>query len=190
MNISVQTFGEGFCYCRPDTTLERENRDFYVPDGISGLMYVPVLFTRIIKSGKCVGEKFAGRYSEGLGFGMLLYTDDSDTSGKYGIAVSSCHDHTSILPVGMTASDTPFTMDSGTFRIFMDDECLSGFSADRGTLTGMVGKAVSKISETVSLRIGDLVVVELDRMKRLPHDSGRMTGKLGETELFDFNIIV
>ena len=58
MNIIVQPYGKTLGYCRPDTTWERENKDFYVPESVDTLLWTPVLFARISKAGKCIGEKF------------------------------------------------------------------------------------------------------------------------------------
>ena len=95
MNIIVQTFGSKLCYCRPDTTWEREEKDFYVPDGIDTLYWTPVVFARVCKAGKCIGKKFASRYYDAIGFGTLLYTFGKE---KGELAFASCTDHTSLLP--------------------------------------------------------------------------------------------
>ena len=55
MNIIVKPYSGQHCYCRPDTTWERENKDFYVPDGVENLRWAPVLFARISKAGKHIG---------------------------------------------------------------------------------------------------------------------------------------
>ncbi|MGN0189693.1 MAG: hypothetical protein ACI395_09285, partial [Candidatus Cryptobacteroides sp.] len=69
MNIALKTYS-GMVTSRPDTTWERENRDWYIPDFITGVLWSPVLFTRIGKAGKCVGRKYADRYIDGMGFGL------------------------------------------------------------------------------------------------------------------------
>ena len=71
MNIVVQTY-DGRVQCRPDTSWEREDRDLFAPDFISAYDFVPVLFARICKAGKCIGGKFAGRYYDAVNYGILL----------------------------------------------------------------------------------------------------------------------
>ena len=73
MNIIVRPYGSEFCHCRPDTTWERENRDFYSPECVNEIWWTPVVFARVCKAGKCVGNKFVGRYYDGVGCGMLMY---------------------------------------------------------------------------------------------------------------------
>ena len=92
MNIIVNPHGCSACYCRPDTTWERENKDIYISEGIDSIYWTPVMFARISKAGKCIQKKFASRYYDSFNFGILIYT------GKGDIAFTSCADHTSLLP--------------------------------------------------------------------------------------------
>ena len=92
MNIIVKPFGSGLCYCRPDTTWERENKDFYAPESIDEIYWAPIVFARISKAGKCIGAKFASRYYDAFNFGALLYCNSGE------IAFTSCTDHSSLLP--------------------------------------------------------------------------------------------
>ena len=73
MNIIVKPYGSTLCYCRPDTTWERENRDFYSPECVNEICWTPVIFARISKAGKCVSGKFVERYYDGFNFGVLMY---------------------------------------------------------------------------------------------------------------------
>ena len=84
MNIIIKPYGRSLCYCRPDTTWERENKDFYSPDCVNEIYWTPVVFARISKAGKCVGEKFVERYYDGVGCGMLMYCAASGLSENSG----------------------------------------------------------------------------------------------------------
>ena len=114
MNIIINPYETQECYCRPDTTWERENRDFYAPDCVHELFWTPVIFARISKAGKAIGKKFAGRYYDSFGFGMLMYT------GQGQIAFTSCADHTSILPMPLY---NPVVLENdGNIYPIIDDE--------------------------------------------------------------------
>ena len=84
MNIIVKPYGSDLCHCRPDTTWERENKDFYSPECVNEIYWTPVVFARISKAGKCVGSKFVGRYYDAVGCGMLLYCGTSGLSVNSG----------------------------------------------------------------------------------------------------------
>ena len=73
MNIIVKPYGSSLCYCRPDTTWERENKDFFSPECVNEIYWTPVVFARVSKAGKCVGRKFVERSYDGVGCGMLFY---------------------------------------------------------------------------------------------------------------------
>lgn len=74
MNIIVVR-SDGSFYTRPDTTLARPPWDFYVPDDFSSVSARTCTWVRIIKAGKAVPERFAHRYFDSIGRGVLLYPD-------------------------------------------------------------------------------------------------------------------
>ena len=139
MNIIVKPHGSDLCYCRPDTTWERENKDFYVPDCVSEMHWAPVIFVRISKAGKCINPKFVSRYYDSYNYGTLLYCRPEN-----GDSLISCADHTSLLPSPSLKGEE-----------LNDDERM------------LVEDAICKASKLISVRIGDHVAVELDEIKRL-----------------------
>lgn len=139
MNIIVKPHGSDLCYCRPDTTWERENKDFYVPDCVSEMHWAPVIFVRISKAGKCINPKFVSRYYDSYNYGTLLYCHPEN-----GDSLISCADHTSLLP----------------------SPSLKGEELNDGERM-LVEDAICKASKLISVRIGDYVAVELDEIKRL-----------------------
>lgn len=69
---------DGSIYARPDTTLVRGARDFYLPDDLSWVDAHPCRWIRILKSAKAVQERFAERYYDAVGSGLLLYGNGTD----------------------------------------------------------------------------------------------------------------
>ena len=157
MNIIVQPYGSDSCYCRPDTTWERENRDFYVPEGIGEVHWAPVVFVRISKAGKCIGEKFAERYYDAFNFGALLYCQPEQSEGSFPIAFSSCIDHTSLLP-----SPTHNLSElENTESVFIVTRNAEEIFKSESEITEKIRNAVCRASKLTSLRIGDYLAVEL-----------------------------
>lgn len=72
MNIVVVR-ADGTFYTRPDTTLERDPKDFYLPDDLDAVITRKCTYIKIIKAGKAVPERFAQRYFDSVGRGVLLY---------------------------------------------------------------------------------------------------------------------
>ncbi len=190
MNIIVKTFGSGRIYCRPDTTWERENKDFFSPDGIREYLYTPVLFARISKAGKCIGIKFASRYFDSIGYGMLIYRADQMDGGPMSYASASCMDHTSILPFPMYNRLT-LEGEGNIFRILKNGSEI--YSTDRGS-TSIIEQSLTEASSAVSVRSGDIIAIELagpDKLANIDTDGNQtnITGIFCENDLFDFKIL-
>ena len=197
MNIIVKPYGSGLCYCRPDTTWERENKDFYAPESICEIHWAPILFVRISKAGKCIGAKFASRYYDAFNFGALLYCHTPETSE---IAFTSCIDHSSLLP---TPLYNPIVMEGedNVYKVCKDEDIIFGFprvafardnNPENVSLKDLIEDAVCKASQQTSLRIGDFVAVELTPSSLLAsrHD-GEVSLKAFycENNVYDLKII-
>lgn len=181
MNIIVRPYGGEKCYCRPDTTWEREDKDFYVPECSESLYWTPVLFARVNKAGKCIGKKFVSRYYDAIGCGVLLYTGQD-------IAFASCADHTSLLPMPLY---NPVVLEGEDNAL---EVCLNGSSIwnEKILSKDKLEDTVCMASALTSLRIGDFVAVELAPVQKLvSRDEGNAPLKVSYcgNDLFDLKII-
>lgn len=157
MNIIVSVFGTGTHCVRPDTTLERESEIFYIPGNITELSYVPVMFVRACKAGKHVGEKFAERYYDCGGFGILLYGENLiREAGPAGFAMASSMDRTSYLPMPMYGRDV--LANSGNIFTAGTDSCPEAFVCRAGT--EKINAAIPQVTALTSVRTGDIIAVE------------------------------
>ena len=181
MNIVVKPYGSEFCYCRPDTTWERENKDFYVPECAESLYWAPVLFARVNKAVKCIGKKFVSRYYDAVGCGVLLYT------GK-DIAFASCADHTSLLPMPLY-NPVVLEGEDNVLEVFMNG---SSIWNERNLSKDAIEETVCRASSLTSLRIGDFVAVELSPMQKLvsrDEKDAQMKVSYCGNDLFDLKIV-
>lgn len=188
MNIVVKPYSSSCCYCRPDTTWERENKDYYVPECIDSLDWAPIVFVRISKAGKCIGSKFASRYYDSFNFGALVYCNRADETE---IASTSCADHTSILPFPLYNTAVMET-EGNIHEVRKDGERIFIYETAPTVLKEAIENAICKASETISLRIGDFVAVELMPKSALAsrEKSGlRLDATFCENGLYDFKII-
>ena len=183
MNIIIKPYEKDCCYCRPDTTWEKESRDLYISDGVEKVLWAPVVFAKVCKAGKCVSPKFISRYYDAVGFGALIYSDEEN------IAFSSCMDHSSILPVPAIAP-VAFAEDDGVFTVYYAEKTVA-ISADEN-MQRTLEEAICKASERISLRIGDVVAVELSELQILAQRSEgetRFKAEYKENDLFDLKVI-
>ena len=197
MNIIVKPYGSDLCYCRPDTTWERENKDFYSPECVNEIYWTPVVFARVSKAGKCVGRKFVERYYDGVGCGMLLYCGTSTTSfdGSAGVRwLSEVVDRSSILPHPLFQ---PVVLeDEKEFIVSCQHDAQGDATLSHNIILSgakdLLEEALCNASQLTSLRIGDFVAVELKDLQKLAaREEGNIAvkGEFCEKEIFGFNIV-
>lgn len=201
MNIIVSLFGSnGADYCfRPDTTLEKESFDYYIPDGVSELTYSPVLFVRLCRAGKAIGEKFAGRYYDSGGFGVLLYGESIIGSGAAaGLSMASSLDKTSLLPFPLIDKDV-LEKSGNIFSLSVNGRSVNEHSVNELLVNGNgtfachpdfagIPEILHRISLRTSLRTGDIVAVELG--ERLPiHAGEKLCGMLNGENIFSISVL-
>lgn len=157
MNIIVSlTDRSSYCF-RPDTTLEKESNEFYIPEDMGEMTFSPVLFVRICKAGKAIGKRFAERYYDAGGYGLLLYAEDLIRSGRpAGFSMASSLDRSTFLHYPLYGKDVLLNPEN-IFSLSVDDDSIFTFSPVDFDLD----EIISCISANVSLRTGDIVAVEL-----------------------------
>ena len=186
MNIIVKTSSDHIAV-RPDTTWEKDNEDFYPPEFVNELTYSPVLFARVLKPGRSVGKKFASRYYDSVGYGVLLYPENMIDGTPEGYAQAICLDHTSFLP--STTFPPQRLEEDDRFSLFRNEAEL--FTFDYPSLN-MIEDALVEATKLLYIRTGDLIAIELSDRKPLTNrtNSGtHITGTFGQDKVLDFQII-
>ncbi|MDO5443617.1 MAG: hypothetical protein Q4G10_08100 [Bacteroidia bacterium] len=184
MNIVVKT-ASGKYIVRPDTTWERDNEDLFLPEFVSGLSWTPVLFARISKPGRSVGERFGERYYDGIGYGVLLYPEDMLDGSEEGFACASCLDHTSFLPFPVLEKQPGF---EGKFELeaVRNGEVHKLFSRS-GASPEEIRKAIAEATRFIYIRIGDLIAIELQPRQHL---GGREDSSISVKGLFEGSAVI
>ncbi|MBR5034522.1 MAG: hypothetical protein IKX71_04375 [Bacteroidales bacterium] len=149
MKIVAYKAGGDYC-CRPDTTLNHNNSDYWCPEGVSLLKAVPTVYTHIDKAGKCVAERFARRYFKTVAFGCLL----TDASGGVSEAIATSMDFTSIMDMGWMDNPAQTTL---KFEVNGNEI----FSAAGKDYSEDFARAIVDITRRSTLRIGDIIALEL-----------------------------
>ena len=146
MNIAVLKPSGKYCF-RPDTTLVREARDYYLPDGVDAVVLTPCIYARVVKAGKCISERFAGRYIDNFGFGILLDADGADP------LEAICLDGSSYL----SGETQPLSgMEAAAFEVSVNGE---SWLARDSFSPAMLYDALVTVSRRSSVRATDLLAV-------------------------------
>jgi hypothetical protein len=182
MNILTKTFG-GRIVCRPDTTWEKDNEDFYPPEFVEALSFSPAFFVHMLKPGRSISRKFACRYYDGAGFGILLYPENLITSEPESYAQALCLDKISYLPAPYLspAEYNSITLFKGGEKpqpaaefILMKNE-YEIFRCQAPSIS-IAEDAIAEASRLAYLRTGDIVAVELAaRRPLMQRTDGRAT---------------
>lgn len=162
MNIVVLT-ANNKVVVRPDTTWERLNNDLYLPDYVSSLSFSAVIYARISKPGKNIAPRFASRYYDSVGLGLLFYPENLIDGSVEGYASALCLGHSSYLPVDMISADS---WTNPQLKVYADGLCVFN---DGGYSIDLINNTLSSTSETCLIKIGDLVCRELGQRIILPN---------------------
>lgn len=156
MNILVLS-ADGIVSLRPDSGINKNNTDFYVPDGMEEVEFTPVAVARIAKAGKSVEKEFAPRYYDAVNFGILVYPSGS-----------TIVDRSSYLPLPLYNT---VVLSNPENRFVVTVDGAPAFECSVEGIAGRLEDAIMKCSLNTSLRRGDYVLAELDSRKLLCNPS-------------------
>lgn len=184
MNIIVRTYNGNIVF-RPETTWKRGDDSVYLPEFVDSVEAAPVAFVRICKAGRSVGERFASRYYDAVGYGMLLYPVELMNSGAEGFATACCLDHTSFLSLPCLDK---MSLGAGELRISKGSDA----SCYRAPEAAEIEKAIELATRYCYIRTGDFLAVELDKKRLLSNRQQPpvfVEGSYEGSPLFDFKVV-
>ena len=162
MNIIIKPYNpqEGLFYFKPDTTLNRDYTNLYLPHFIKRVEAKELFYTRIDRAGKGIAERYASRYF---------------SKGNYALSISIAPD---IFP-NATPSQAPSTAPSATPSAAPNttpsaaiinrsvansiDYSFYSMPAEKiedPQLIEEFCKYIAQITEIISLRTGDIIAIE------------------------------
>ena len=186
--IIIVSTREGKIITRPETSWERNGTDFYPQEFIEAVACVPVVYARISKSGRSVVGKFAKRYYDCFGYGLLLYPENLLDGSPESIACASCIDHSSYL-AGPLFDREEASGPGKRFILKKDGGTVFEFGE---AVEGMIEEALAEATARIHVRTGDLLAIELSAPLHLcsrPCNT-RIEGGIADELPYDFNIIM
>ena len=154
MNIIIKPYNpqEGLFYFKPDTTLNRDYTNLYLPHFIKRVEAKELFYTRIDRAGKGIAERYASRYF---------------SKGNYALSISIAPDIFPNAAPSATPSAAPNTTPSAAIinRSVANSIDYSFYSMpaekiEDSQLIEEFCKYIAQITEIISLRTGDIIAIE------------------------------
>ena len=154
MNIIIKPYNpqEGLFYFKPDTTLNRDYTNLYLPHFIKRVEAKELFYIRIDRAGKGIAERYASRYF---------------SKGNYALSISIAPDIFPNAAPSATPSAAPNTTPSAAIinRSVANSIDYSFYSMpaekiEDPQLIEQFCKYIAQITEIISLRTGDIIAIE------------------------------
>ena len=154
MNIIIKPYNpqEGLFYFKPDTTLNRDYTNLYLPHFIKRVEAKELFYIRIDRAGKGIAERYASRYF---------------SKGNYALSISIAPDIFPNAASSQAPSATPSQAPSaaiinGSVANSIDYSFYSmpAEKVEDPQLIEQFCKYIAQITEIISLRTGDIIAIE------------------------------
>ena len=150
MNIIIKPYNpqEGLFYFKPDTTLNRDYTNLYLPHFIKRVEAKELFYTRIDRAGKGIAERYASRYF---------------SKGNYALSISIAPDIFPNAAPSQAPSATPSAEIINRSVANSIDYSFYSMPAEKiedPQLIEEFCKYIAQITEIISLRTGDIIAIE------------------------------
>lgn len=164
--ITIKDNGE-FFYTTPDTSLNRDSKDYFCPESIDKFAVVCFYYVRIEKNAKAVTEKYANRYISGFGYGIKMEAVNiGGEDNPYMYSMSSALDNTAYISPCITQEE--FTGLKPNFKIDNIDIAPNDIIS-AGSVISSYQKVIANITSISTLRSGDIILFEADTKDNHKH---------------------
>lgn len=148
---------EPVIFSKPESSLNRDGKPFFVPDFAERFDYETEIVVRINKLGKNIGERFAYRYYDELTVGIDFTARDLQEKLKgNGLPWDICKGFDGAAAIGefVNKSELP-DIQNLNFRLDVDGRTVQkGWTGD---MIFNVDKIISYVSKFFTLKTGDLI---------------------------------
>ena len=150
MNIIIKPYNpqEGLFYFKPDTTLNRDYTNLYLPHFIKRVEAKELFYTRIDRAGKGIAERYASRYFSKGNYALSISIAPDIFPNAAPSATPSAAPNAVIIN-GSVANSIDYSFYSMPAGKIEDPQLIEEFC-----------KYIAQITEIISLRTGDIIAIE------------------------------
>ena len=179
---------EPVVFLKPDSSLLKNNKPFFLPDFSKNIHYEVELVIKISKLGKGIEPKFAHRYFDEVTLGIDITA--RDLQGKLGKAgmpweISKAFD--GAAPIGKFLPVSDFKdVQNIDFRLDINDKTVQ--KSNTADMIFDVNEIIAYVSKFFTLKTGDLIFTGTPSGVGPLHKNDNLVAYLNEKPLLDFMI--
>ncbi len=175
-------------FMKPDTSILRKNRPFYIPSFSNDLQHEVELIIKIDKVGKNISKKFAHRYYSSIGIGIDFTARDvqNELIAK-GLPWEKCKAFDNSAAFGEEFIPLDL-LDKNNIEFHLD---INGERRQTGNSSKMIfsfDDIISHVSKYITLKTGDLIYTGTPSGVSPVKINDRLQAYIGDKKLMDFLI--
>ncbi|MBO5974314.1 MAG: fumarylacetoacetate hydrolase family protein [Paludibacteraceae bacterium] len=186
--LSATTPKEPVVFLKPDSSLLKNGKPFFIPDFSEEIEYETELVLRINRLGKHIAPKFASRYYDAIGLGIDFTARDLQRRQKEaGLPWEICKAFDSSAAIGDFLPLSSFNdLNNISFRLDKN-----GTTVQQGNSSQMIfnfDQIVSYVSRFFTLKIGDLIFTGTPAGVGKVEINDLLEGYIEDKKMFSFRI--
>ncbi|MDR2087705.1 MAG: fumarylacetoacetate hydrolase family protein, partial [Dysgonamonadaceae bacterium] len=176
-------------FMKPDSSLLKEGKPFYIPGFSSDVQYEAEIVVKINRLGKNIAERFAHRYYDEVTIGIDMTARDLQQQLRANALpweVCKAFDNSAVT--GGFISLEKEKMDINNMSFHLD---INGITVQEGNTNSQIFKIdeiIAYVSRFFTLKMGDLIYTGTPAGVGKVHINDHLQGYIGETKLLDFYI--
>ncbi|MEL6624546.1 MAG: fumarylacetoacetate hydrolase family protein [Bacteroidota bacterium] len=175
-------------FFKPDTSVLRENKDFYYPEFTRDLHFECELVLRIAREGKYIQEDFVRGYIDGVGLGIDLTARDVQKEAKekgWPWTLAKGFNHSAPVSDFLPLDDFSDFQDINFTCHINGEQRQVGYTGD---MIFSVTKLVAYITQFITVKKGDLIFTGTPAGVGPLQIGDHIVGHLGEKKMLDFHV--
>ncbi|MDR0754753.1 MAG: fumarylacetoacetate hydrolase family protein [Prevotellaceae bacterium] len=173
---------------RPETSLLRNNQNFFFPEFSRNIVCGVSVFVRLSRIGRCIYKKFATRYYEEIGAAICFTAIDmlqSLQTRNQPADIARCFDFS--LPVSpKTVSINDINLNNIDVQLNINGEISQKYNTSQ--LLFDTDEIISRISQYISFKIGDIILIGLPDTAIQIKTGYKLQAYLNSIKMLDFEI--
>ncbi len=175
-------------YSKPDSTLLKDGKPFFIPDFAKNISYELNVVYRINRLGKNISQRFAHRYYDAVTMGLSLTDTEMFTkliSEKSPLELATGFDGSSILGTFLSKEE----LDLSNFNVRLEVDSHTTQRLSISDIKTSIDEIIARLSQFYTFKIGDLIFIgdSVDAVGTLQIGQ-QFKGFMGNEEIFNLKI--